>query len=77
MNTKRTLDQLTAGQSALVEKVGGDGLIHRRLLEMGITRDTEVTMVKASPLGDPVEYMVRGYTLSLRKTEAQVVEISA
>lgn len=77
MTTKKTLDQLTAGQTAKVQKVGGEGPVRRRLMDMGLTKGTEITMIKVSPLGDPVEYEVRGYSLSLRKTEAQMIEVSA
>ncbi len=70
-----TLDQLTPGQSARVQKVTGEGALRRRLLDMGITNGVEIAVVKASPLGDPVEYLVRGYHLSLRKAEAQMVAV--
>jgi ferrous iron transport protein A len=70
-----TLDQLAPGQSARVQKVNGAGAIRRRLLDMGITGGAEITVVKASPLGDPVEYLVRGYHLSLRKAEAQMIAV--
>lgn len=71
-----TLDLLTMGQAARVKKVGGKGPIRRRLMDMGITRGVEITAVKTSPLGDPVEYRLRGYNLSLRKSEAQMIEVS-
>lgn len=75
-STRTTLNQLTPGQSARVEKVGGDGAIRRRLMDMGIIRGTEITVIKASPMGDPVEYQVRGYHLSLRKSEAALIEVA-
>lgn len=75
MPTLTTLDQLSPGQSAVVKKVGGDGALRRRLLDMGLTNNTEIEMVRTSPLGDPIEYKVRGYSLSLRKSEAQTVEV--
>ncbi len=74
-DTATTLDQLGAGQSARVKKIGGEGSIRRRLMDMGITRGVEIAMVKASPLGDPVEYKLRGYRLSLRKLEARMIEV--
>lgn len=74
--TTKTLDQLRPGQSARVRKVGGEGLLRRRLMDMGFTAGTVVTMVKASPLGDPVEYQVRGYYVSLRQSEARLIEVS-
>lgn len=70
-----TLDQLPAGATARVAKIRGERAVRRRLMDMGITRGTTITMVKASPFGDPVDYLVRGYHLSLRKTEAQMIEI--
>ena len=76
MVTIITLDQLTPGQSGRVQKVGGEGPVRRRLMDMGITNGTEITMVKTSPLGDPVEYLVRGYRLSLRKSEAQMIKVA-
>ena len=71
-----TLDQLTPGQSAKVKKVGGKGAVRRRLMDMGITSGVQISVVKASPLGDPVDYLVRGYHLSLRKAEAQMIEVT-
>lgn len=71
-----TLNQLTPGQSARVVKVGGDGPVRRRLMDMGIIRGTEIAVVKVSPMGDPVEYRVRGYHLSLRKSEAALIEVT-
>jgi ferrous iron transport protein A len=74
--TKTTLDQLVPGQSARVKRISGTGAVRRRLLDMGLTNGAEIAVVKTSPLGDPVEYLVRGYHLSLRKSEAQMIEIS-
>lgn len=70
-----TLDHLETGHSATVKRIGGKGPIRRRLMDMGITRGVEITAVKTSPLGDPVEYRLRGYSLSLRKAEAQMIEV--
>lgn len=70
-----TLDQLQAGQVGTVRKVGGEGAIRRRLMDMGLVRGVDVEMVKSAPMGDPVEYLLRGYHLSLRKSEASMVEI--
>lgn len=70
-----TLDQLQAGQSAIIRRIGGQGQVRRRLMDMGLTKGTMIEMIKAAPMGDPVEYQVRAYHLSLRKTEAAVVEI--
>ncbi|HYO88886.1 MAG TPA: FeoA family protein [Candidatus Limnocylindrales bacterium] len=70
-----TLNQLQAGQSATVRKIGGEGAVRRRLMDMGLVRGVSIAMVKAAPMGDPVEYLLRGYHLSLRKSEAEMVEI--
>jgi ferrous iron transport protein A len=70
-----TLDQLAAGQTAMVRKVSGKGAVRRRLLDMGLTRSAEIEMIKTAPLGDPIEYRVRGYNLSLRKSEARMIEV--
>lgn len=70
-----TLDRLTPGQAGRVTKISGERPIRRRLMDMGITKGVEIAMVKSSPLGDPVEYRVRGYSLSLRKSEARMIEV--
>ncbi|MBZ0298903.1 MAG: FeoA domain-containing protein, partial [Anaerolineae bacterium] len=75
MQSTMTLDQLTPGQIARVTKVGGAGAIRRRLMDMGVVRGVEIELVKAAPLGDPLEYLLRGYHLSLRKSEAQFIEV--
>lgn len=56
-------------------KVGGVGELRRRLLDMGLTRGARVTLLRVAPMGDPMEFRVRGYHLSLRKTEAQLIEV--
>jgi DtxR family Mn-dependent transcriptional regulator len=71
-----TLDKLLPGQTARVTKIGGKGAIRRRLMDMGVTRGVEIKTVKVSPLGDPVEYRLRGYSLSLRKSEAEMIEVA-
>ena len=76
MTELTTLDQLTPGQSAKIKKVGGKGPVRRRLMDMGMINGTDVVMIKSSPLGDPVEYKIRGYSLSLRKSEAQMIEVT-
>jgi ferrous iron transport protein A len=75
MPSVTTLDQLSPGQSAVVKKIGGEGPARRRILDMGLTNGVQVEMIKASPLGDPVEYKVRDYFLSLRKSEASMIEV--
>ncbi len=70
-----TLDQLAEGQRARIVAVHGDDSLAVRLMEMGLIDGQEVTMVGAAPLGDPIEYELRGYRLSLRRSEAQRVEV--
>lgn len=70
-----TLDQLTPGQRARVKRIDGQGAIRRRLMEMGLIRGIEVQALKTAPMGDPIEYKLLGYHLSLRKNEAKMVEI--
>lgn len=70
-----TLDQLLTGQPATIRKIGGKGAVRRRLMDMGLVRGVSIERIKAAPMGDPVEYLVLDYHLSLRKTEAQMVEI--
>ncbi len=72
---RMTLDQLENGQPATVRKIAGQGAVRRRLMDMGLIKGVSIEMVKAAPMGDPVEYLVRGYHLSLRKSEAELVEI--
>jgi ferrous iron transport protein A len=75
MSELRTLDQLRPGQKAVVRKVGGQGAVRRRLMDMGVVNGVEIELVKAAPLGDPLEFRLRGYHLSLRKAEARQIEI--
>lgn len=70
---KKTLDEFLIGQSGVIAAVGGDGQIRRRLFDMGVTPGAEVTLRKKAPLGDPIEVTMRGYELTLRRTEAQAV----
>lgn len=71
----RTLRDVPVGQSARVVRLTGDGAIRQRILDMGLTKGTEVTVHKVAPLGDPIEVTVRGFELSLRKDEASRVEV--
>ena len=71
----RTLKDLRIGESARVVKLHGQGAVRRRIMDMGITRGTVVKVRKVAPLGDPFELTVRGYELSIRKADAQMVEI--
>ena len=69
------LGELSLGESAVVVNVGGEGQLRKRFLDLGITKGTRVTMARIAPFGDPVEIQLRGYRLTLRKSEAAIVEI--
>ena len=71
----KTLNQVKVGETVKVTKIAGEGPIKRRIMDMGITKGTEIYIRKVAPLGDPVEVTVRGYELSLRKADAEMVEI--
>lgn len=70
-----TLKEVQCGQKVTVKKLAGDGPVRRRIMDMGITKGVEVFVRKVAPLGDPVEVTVRGYELSLRKADAEMIEI--
>ena len=70
-----TLRDAKIGETVTVKKLNGEGAVKRRIMDMGITKGTEVTVRKVAPLGDPIEVTVRGYELSLRKADAEMVEI--
>ena len=71
----KTLKQAKIGQTVTVVKLHGEGPVKRRIMDMGITRGTAVFVRKVAPLGDPMEVMVRGYELSLRKADTEMIEI--
>jgi len=71
----KTLKQVAIGKTAKVVKLHGEGAIKRRIMDMGITRGVEIYVRKVAPLGDPIEIFVRGYELSLRKEDAEMVEV--
>lgn len=71
----QTLKDVKCGQTVSVVKLHGEGAVKRRIMDMGITKGTEIFIRKVAPLGDPVEVNVRGYELSLRKADAQMIEI--
>ena len=71
----KTLREAKIGQTVRVVKLHGEGAIKRRIMDMGITRGVDVYIRKVAPLGDPVEVTVRGYELSLRKADAEMIEI--
>lgn len=70
-----TLKDVECGRSVVVVKLHGEGATKRRIMDMGLTKGTPVCVRKVAPLGDPVEVTVRGYELSLRKADAQLVEV--
>ena len=72
----KTLKQAKIGQTVTVVKLHGEGPVKRRIMDMGITRGTAVFVRKVPPLGDPMEVMVRGYELSLRKADTEMIEIA-
>ena len=70
-----TLRDVSVGQTVKVTRLNGDGPVKRRIMDMGITKGVEVYVRKLAPLGDPVEVTVRGYELSLRKADAEMIEV--
>ena len=73
----KTLRDAKIGETVKVVKLHGEGAIKRRIMDMGITKGTDVFVRKVAPLGDPVEVTVRGYELSLRKADAEMIEVQA
>ena len=71
----RTLKEVKVGETVKVVKLHGEGAVKRRIMDMGITKGVEIYVRKVAPLGDPVEVTVRGYELSLRKNDAEMVEV--
>lgn len=71
----KTLRDVKVGEAVKVVKLHGEGAVKRRIMDMGLTKGTEVYVRKVAPLGDPVELTVRGYELSLRKADAEMVEV--
>ena len=71
----RTLKNVPIGKTVKVVKVAGEGAIKRRIMDMGITKGVDIYVRKVAPLGDPVEIQVRGYELSLRKADADMIEV--
>ncbi len=69
----RTMREVKIGETVKVLKLTGEGAVKRRIMDMGITRNTEVYVRKVAPLGDPIEVTVRGYELSLRKADAEMI----
>ena len=77
MTLMQTLRNTKCGNTVTIVKLHGDGPLKRRLMDMGLTKGTEVYLRKVAPLGDPIEVTVRGYELSLRKADAEIVEVQA
>ena len=73
----KTLRDASIGESVKVVKLHGEGPVKRRIMDMGITKGIEVSVRKVAPLGDPIEVSVRGYELSLRKADAEMIEVEA
>lgn len=71
----KTLKEVALGQTVTVKKLSGAGPVKRRIMDMGITKGVEVYVRKVAPLGDPVEVTVRGYELSLRRADAEMIEV--
>lgn len=71
-----TLRDLKTGETATVIKLCGEGAVRRRIMDMGITKGCRISVRKVAPLGDPVEITVRGYELSIRKSDADLIEVS-
>ena len=73
----KTLKETACGQTVNVKRLHGEGPVKRRIMDMGITKGVDVYVRKVAPLGDPVEVTVRGYELSLRKADAEMIEVEA
>ena len=71
----KTLKQVKVGETVKVVKLHGEGAVKRRIMDMGITKGTKIYVRKVAPLGDPIEVTVRGYELSLRKADAEMIEV--
>ncbi len=71
----KTLREVSVGNTCKVKKLHGEGAVKRRIMDMGITKGVEIKVQKVAPLGDPMEVTVRGYQLSIRKADAEMVEV--
>ena len=69
----KTLNDVKVGETAVVSKLTGEGAVRRRIMDMGVTKGTNITVRKVAPLGDPIEVTVRGYELSIRKLDAKMI----
>lgn len=71
----KTLKDVKIGKTVKVVKLHGEGAVRRRIMDMGVTKGVEIYVRKSAPLGDPIEIMLRGYELSLRKADAEMIEV--
>lgn len=71
----KTLKEVKIGESAIIKRLHGEGALKRRIMDMGLTKGTEAYVRKVAPLGDPMELTVRGYELSVRKSDAENIEV--
>ena len=71
----KTLKDVEIGKSCIVKKIHGQGAVKRRIMDMGVTKNVEIYVRKVAPLGDPMELNIRGYELSIRKADAEMVEV--
>ena len=71
----KTLKETKVGETVVVSKLNGEGAVRRRIMDMGITKGTEIFVRKVAPLGDPIQVNIRGYELSLRKADAEMIEV--
>lgn len=71
----KTLKEIKVGQTARIVRVHGEGALRRRIMDMGLTRGTDIYVRKVAPLGDPMELNIRGYELSLRRDDAEMIEV--
>lgn len=71
----RTLKEISCGQTVKVQKLAGEGPVKRRIMDMGITKGVDIFVRKTAPLGDPIEVTVRGYELSIRKADAEMIVV--
>ena len=72
----KTLKEVKVGDTVVVTRLNGEGAVRRRIMDMGITKGTEIFVRKVAPLGDPIQVNIRGYELSLRKADAEMIEVS-
>jgi ferrous iron transport protein A len=72
----RTLKEIKCGEKTNIVKLHGDGPLRKRLIDMGLTKGCEIRVRRIAPLGDPIELTVRGYELSIRKSEAELIEVN-